>query len=47
MPDDVNRGWLESDGMRLHLVQRPLVGLVVFARRGENRQLGQGASERG
>ena len=31
---------------RLHLVQRPLVGLVVLARRGQNRQLGQGAPER-
>ena len=34
MANDVDRGRLESDGDSLHLVQRPLVRLVVLACRG-------------
>ena len=44
---DVDHAVAEPHRERLELVQRPLVGLVVLARRRQHRQLGQPAPHRG
>jgi hypothetical protein len=46
MPDDVDSRRVEADGNRFHFMERPLVRLVVLARRRQDRKLCQMTSER-